>query len=203
LFLCAAVALATTGTARAQSHAEEIAALFESSYLQEQAGTIEQAIADVTAILRLDPANYVANYRLGWLCYCKGTFADSIVYYTRAMTLAPGAIEAQLGLLLPLMAAQKWDDAETLGRKLAARAPDNYLAGSRLAYVYYMEGKYKLAEQQYQATLKNYPSELEMMLGLGWTYLKQGRSAEARDMFKKVLAVHRKNANALAGLKGL
>jgi len=203
LILMVLLTLTAGNAARADDRSDQIAGLFETSFAMENAGNYDRALSDVQSILHLDPSHYIANYRAGWLYYLKADYADSIKYYTKAATIAPGAMEPQLGLMLPLMAAQKWTDAEALGKKLVERSPDNYLAGSRLAYIYYIQGKYKPAEQQYQAVLKNYPSEIDMMLGLGWTYLKEGRSAEAREMFQKVLSIRRQNANALAGMKAL
>jgi len=191
----------TAASSFSDERTEQISGFFDSSFAKEDSQNYDGALSDVLAILKLDPSNYIANYRAGWLCYLKGSHGDSMKYFTKAMTLAPGAIEPQLGLLLPLMAANKWTEAEALAAKLVSRAPDNYLAGSRLAYIYYMQGKYKQAEDQYKAVLKDYPSEIEMTLGLGWTYYKEGRMSEAKEMFQKVLTVRKNNSGAQAGLK--
>jgi len=42
-----------------------------------------------------------------------------------------------------------------------------------------------------------------MWLGLGWTHVKQGRAADARAAFARVLRVRRDNLSAKAGLQAL
>jgi len=179
---------------------QRIAALFESSAIHETKGYLDKALGDVHKILGMDPNHYVANYRAGWLYYSMGRYTDSIRLYKKASSIKPRAIEPQLGLMLPLMASKQWGKAEALGEELLKKAPFNYLAGSRLAFIYFSQGKYQNAKVQYQKVLENFPSEIEMMLGLGWTYLKQQKKAEAREMFETVLSISKKNANALAGL---
>ena len=180
-----------------------IASLFESSFAQETVGNVDRALRDVLTVLQVKPAHYIAHYRAAWLYYLKGKYADSTRHYDQAVALAPGAIEPRLGLMLPLMAAQRWGEAESLGEQIYREAPGNYLAGSRLAFVYFSQGKYEPAERLYRAVLKNYPSEIEMMLGLSWTYLRQGRKEEARTLFEEVLAIRPGNSSARTGLDGL
>lgn len=200
LVLSAAVSLSPGA---AQANDQKIAALFEASFADEVKGTLDSSINAVLNILRLEPNSYIANYRAGWLYYIRGKYDQSIKFYQRAASLQPGALEARLALMLPMMASKYWPQAEALGKELLVLAPMNYLAGSRLAYIYFSQGKYAAAEAQYKKVLSAFPSELEMMLGLGWTYLKQGRKREAKRMFEQVLRVRRHNLNAKAGLESL
>ena len=62
---------------------------------------------------------------------------------------------------------------------------------------------YQLAAEQYSNMLEKYPSEIYMMLGFGWTYLKMGKTHEARAMFEQLLSIHRQNTKARAGLEAL
>ena len=176
------------------------AEFFESSFAHEASGNTDRALKDVMSILRQDKKNYVATLRAGWLYYLKAKYGESITSYKKAGTLAPKALEPQLGLMLPLMAALRWADAERVGKRILKRAPQDYLAQSRLAFIAYSQAKYKVAEEHYKQVLSNYPSDVEMMLGLGWTYLKQGRKGDAKPMFKRVLRIRQSNLNAQAGL---
>ena len=193
------VLLAPLAPARADN--DRVAELFESSFAHEATGDVGRALNDVLLILRLDAAHYIGTLRAGWLYYSKGRYSDAVKMYDKASELAPKAIEPRLGVMLPLMAAKKWDRAEQVGTAILKGAPRNYLALSRLAYVAFSQGRYKIAAERYQAVLADHPSDLEMMLGLGWTFLKQGRKAEARKMFEMVLSIRRQNVNAKAGLQ--
>ncbi|MCB1153206.1 tetratricopeptide repeat protein, partial [bacterium] len=192
-----------TGGGLATAGDEQIASLFSSSYEKETAGQIDQSLADVLKILRLSPNHYIANYRAAWLYYLKGSYDNSVKFYEKAASLKSGAIEPRLALLLPLMAAENWSKAQSIAEDLNAKAPTNYYAGSRLAYIYYAQGKYAEAERQYKAVLAAYPSEYEMTLGLGWTYLKMGRKEDARAAFNEVLTIRADNLSARTGLESL
>jgi len=201
---CLVAIIATPGSAaKVESTGEKIAALFESSFAHEATGNIQSALNDALKILRLSSSHYIANYRVAWLYYLKGRYADSTKFYKKALNIKPDAIEPKLGLLLPLMASRRWSEAETLAVSILKKAPANYLGGSRLAYIYFSQGKYQAALNQYKEVLRNFPSEIEMMLGLGWTYLKIGQKSEAKKMFLRVLSIRRQNLNARAGLEAL
>jgi tetratricopeptide (TPR) repeat protein len=206
VFTIALVAAMATG--RAEEHEktlanEKMAELFELSFAHEIKGKPDQALSDVRKILARDKNHYIANLRAGWLAYLNAKYSESIRYYKKATRIAPNAVEPLLGLMLPMMASRMWTDAEKIGGQVLKRAPANYLAGSRLAYIYFSQGRYAKAETEYIKVLGNFPSEVEMMLGLGWTYLRQGKKAEARKMFEQALSIRRKNLNARAGLDTL
>lgn len=193
----------TVRTASSEDNGDKTAEFFESSFANEVASKPDRALQDVRQILKGNPNHYIANYRAGWLSYLLGRYGEAVKYYKKASALKPGSLEAELAMLLPLMASKDWRAAESLAKGILKRAPNNYLAGSRLAFIYFSQSRYKEAERQYQNVLKSFPSELDMTLGLGWTYLHQGRKTEARAMFQEVLRVRRQNPNALAGLKAL
>ncbi|GMV44064.1 MAG: hypothetical protein AMXMBFR64_57800 [Myxococcales bacterium] len=181
----------------------DIPDLFASSFAYETTGDLDRALNDALRVVRVEPSHYVATLRAGWLYYLKGRYGDSVDLYQKAVKLAPNAAEPKLGLMLPLMAAGRWGEAEAVGEQVLAKAPRNYLAASRLAYCAFSQGRWKVAEQRYKEVLDDYPGDLEMMLGLAWTWAKQGRAAEAKGLFQKVLVIRKDNVNARAGLDSL
>lgn len=181
----------------------KMAELFEASFANEVLAKYDLSLNDVLKILRMNPGHYIANLRAGWLSYLNGQHRESIAFYNKARALKPNAVEPLLGLMLPMMAARMWSEAEQAAQKILQKAPSDYLAGSRLAYIYFSQGKYGKAEAQYAKVLADYPSDVEMMLGLGWTCLRQGKKVEAKAAFEEVLKIRRKNANARAGLEAL
>lgn len=187
--------------AQAGDDESKIPALFQASYDAETAGSFDQSLNLVLRILRVTPTHYVAAYRAAWLYYLKGEYEDSIRFYERAASLAPGSIESELAMLLPLTAAKQWKRAEQVGLKFLKNCESNYLARSRLAYVYFLAGKFKEAEAQYRKTLAFYPSDVEMMLGLAWSQLKQRNAKEAGKLFEQILSIAPGNLNARSGLE--
>ena len=180
-----------------------IGKLFESSFAHEATGKTGKALSDVKAVLAIDSNHYFANLRAGWLAYLAGNYPAALGYYDRATALAPHAVEPKLGRMLPLMAAKRWRDAEVAGKSVLRTDSGNYLARSRMAFIFFSQGRYGDAEKTYRAVLGDYPSDMDMMLGLGWTLLRQGRRTEARRAFSDVLAIRPNNANARAGLAAI
>lgn len=181
----------------------QITSLFESSYAHEGAGRLDKALNATLKVLRLVPDHYVATYRAAWIYYSQGRFNDAVQYYQKAAVLAPNALEPRLAMMLPLMASARFDEAAAIAHAVLKTNPANYLAGSRLAYIYFSLGRFAEAEAAYTRVLALYPSDLEMMLGLAWSQTQLGKTAEARALFAYVLTLQSNNASAQAGIDAL
>ncbi len=181
----------------------KISVYFEKSFAYEAQKKYEASLDTVLKILKMEKANYIATLRAGWLNYLNGDYQESLRYYKKTISLAPSATEPKLGLMLPLMALKRWGDTEATARKILKSNSKNYLAGRRLAYALFSQARYEAAEKQYRNVIASYPSDIEMNLGLGWTYLRMGRKKEAVKNFRGVLKVRRNNASALAGMEAI
>jgi tetratricopeptide (TPR) repeat protein len=196
--LLLAVPLASYGTDNGK-----IGEQFEESFIYETAGNYDAAFNSVLRVLRIDQKHYTATLRAGWLAYLKGDFAVAEKYYRKAVSMAPDAVEPRQGLLLPLGATKKWSEAEATARQIVKGDSKNYIANSKLAYALFQQGKYGDAKMIYQRVLDWYPSDVDMKLGLAWTYQRMGRTGDAARSFKEVIEVYRNNQSALSGLESL
>lgn len=174
---------------------------FETSFNHEGRGNYAAALNSVLRILRVDHRNYTAMLRAGWLSYLKGDYKKSIDYYRKAVRFEPQAVEPSLGLMLPLMASKKWDAADTVAKKILRFDDKNYLANSRLAYIFFSQGRYGEAEKQYRKVIAWYPADIEMKIGLGWTHLRMGNKKKAARVFRDVLMVRKNNTSAHRGME--
>lgn len=193
------VLLVTTfiGVAAAEN---SVPKLYEASFESETNGNYAAALNRVLEIVRGDTKNYTATLRTGWLFYMNKKYSAAIDFYEKAAALKPEAIEPLLGITLPLMAANKWKGAENAARKIIQKDPCNYIANSRLAYILFSQGQYGEAKAIYEKLLQLYPADIEMKLGLAWTYVKMGDKIKAYRYFKEVLMVRSTNVTALAGM---
>ncbi len=182
---------------------DKISDLFEASFGHEVQGNYKAALNNIIKLLRQDRKNYTATLRAGWLYYSLGKYDQSIEYYQKAIELKAHAIEPVLGITLPYMAKSQWVDAENYARKVLKKAPANYYANSRIAWILYSQGRYSDALVYYKKVHDWYPSDLEMILGLGYTYLKIGKKEDARKYFQAVLQIRQNNLRALHGLNAL
>ncbi len=176
------------------------ATCFQESYDQEALGHNQEALA---ALDRLSPAgngSYVALLRRGWLQYRLGKNGLAADAYTKAIGLAPKAIEPRLGILLPLLADKQWSAVEMHARDVLKVDPRNYLATLRLAFALYNEGKLVESQSLYQKLVDAYPSDTEARSGLGWALLKLGKTKEAAAVFRALLDFSPKNVLAQQGL---
>jgi cytochrome c-type biogenesis protein CcmH/NrfG len=139
--------------------------------------------------------------RAGWLSYLKGDYRHSVDYYRKAVFLEPGAIEPKLGLTLPLMASKNWKEAGAVARQVLKVDANNYLASSRLAFILFSQGRYGEAEKQYRKVISGYPADIDMKLGLGWTYFRMGQKRKAAAVFREVLMVRKNNTSAQHGME--
>ena len=177
--------------------------LFALSFQKSREGDLRAALNSVYQILQKNPKNYTANLRASWLLYTLKRYDQSERRYRKTVELAPRAIEPRLGLLLPLMAQRKWAQVEEISLNLLKYDPLNYTLNSRLAYVFYVTGRYGEALKYYNKVVVLYPGDLDMQLGMGWTQYKMGNAREASHWFQAVLNVMPTNTSARAGLNAL
>jgi tetratricopeptide (TPR) repeat protein len=181
--------------------AANIPEYFETSFNHESCGNYVEALNSVLRILRIEHRNYTAMLRAGWLGYLKGDYKHSVDYYRKAVLLQPEAVEPRLGLMLPLMASKEWDAAGDVALHILKFDEKNYLANSRLAFIFFSQGRYGEAEKHYRKTISWYPSDIDMKIGLGWTHLRMGNKKKAAEIFSDVLTVRRNNISAHNGME--
>lgn len=188
--------LALASPAAAQ---DDVSNLYRASYTAEANRDYPGAIASMRSI-ESRGSSYFVKARLGWLYYLTGDFASSARYYRDAAAAAPRAIEPRLGLTLPLMASKSYRELERACRDVLALDPSNGVGRARLALALYMIGNYPDSATTYRKLMEDYPAELDHQTGLGWALVKMGKTAEAKQLFRQVLAVSPDNANAKAGM---
>ncbi|MBN2799866.1 MAG: tetratricopeptide repeat protein [Deltaproteobacteria bacterium] len=178
--------------------AVESSDLFLESYALESSYRYDAALERLRVLDATGENAYVLQLRRGWLLYLLGRYAESVDAYQGAIHAQP-AVEARLGLTLPLMALRRWKDAELACKEILGVAPGNQLALTRYAYVLYNQGRFAEAERAYQVVIDQYPADLEMWAGLGWSQVKQGHKSQACAAFDTVLRFSPDHASALEG----
>ncbi len=168
---------------------EIIPSLFQESYILESKGKHKAALKKAREVLKRDPNEYVAQLRVGWLLYLDEEYTESVIAYRKVVAMKPSAIEPKLGLMLPLMALKKNSEATGVAQEILKVDPQNYLARSRMAFCLYLMGRYEKAGREYEKLLVLYPSDVEMMAGLGWSQLKMDKKEAARSTFARLLHI--------------
>lgn len=145
--------------------------------------------AAVSALVAVEPTKqqeYFANVRAGWLYYLAENHFYSRKSYETAVALAPKAVEPYVGLLLPLLAEKKFEQAEQTAREALKLDPKNYLVNLRLSYALRQLSKHAEAEKVSRPMLELYPSDVTLLLEHALALAGQKRDEEARDFFQMV-----------------
>jgi len=170
------------------------------SFALEAHGDLTGALAASERAARAHPELYFDVVRVAYLELRLEKYAAAAQDYARAAKLAPRSLEALLGRQQALLALERYTDAEPVGRAVLASDADNYLGSSRLAFTLFNLKRYDEAAALYARLLVLYPSDLEMMTGLGYSELRAGRKREARETFRALLAISPEHPRARAGL---
>ncbi len=157
------------------------------SYELEAKGQYLPAAAALDALANKRPANEFVLLRRGWLLYLGGAFDESIKEYTRAMNLNSKSLDARLGLTLPLLAMQKWDDAALYARQVLEVAPWQYYAHVRLLVCEEAKRDWNTVYRHAQEVAQRYPSDPTLQVYLARAAVNLKKTSEARAAYERVL----------------
>ena len=198
---CLTMVLSVCLTGSAQISTDPVEVALKASYASEAKGDYQAAIKNFASVGSSAGSSYIAQLRLGWLNYCAKEYQQSANYYKKAVQLAPLAIEPLLGQMLAQQLSENTDEAMRTGNAILRRDPNNYTANSRLAWMYYVKRDYKQAAILYRKLVGLYPTDTEMLLGLGFALKYSGEKKDADKQFNTVLLLSPDNSRALEGLK--
>jgi len=176
--------LAMTMPAFAQAASNNI---WSDSYALEANGKYEKAAALMLPLLNQSNENELALLRYGWLNYLQGNFNDAIKAYKQALEHNQRSFDARLGIVLPLMAQQRWSEASRYLRQILAQSPNHYLANLRLLVCEEALRKWNTLAKHSMAMSAYYPSDASFLVYLARAYAWQGKHQLARSAYQRVL----------------
>jgi tetratricopeptide (TPR) repeat protein len=171
---------------------------FSESYKQEANAKYTDAINELAAFNNKD--NYEVNLRIGWLYYLNKNYTQAQTYYHRAVTLKPYAIEAKLGYIKALAAAESWDKVMQQYNEILKIDPQNYTANYWSGVIHYNRKKYETAVKQFEKLINLYPFDYDANHLMAWTCLYLGRLNDAKTLFNKALLIKPNDASCIEGL---
>lgn len=175
---------------------EEIQEAYHKSFNYEQIEDYENAIRALSPVLDEYPNGYTVNLRLGWLYYLLGRYANSIEHYQKAVQIVPTSLEAKNGLMLPMLAQNKYSDAVSIAYQVVSVDHYNYYGNMRLAYSLRMQEKYDQAEQILNKMLAVYPTDIIFLTELALVKYNQGDTDRATELMWDVQTLDPENETA-------
>jgi len=160
------------------------------------AGDYAKALETLAPQLKTHPRNYALNIRSGWLHYLKGDYDKSERDYQQASRVNPKAIGAKLGVLLGMLAQERYKNAEPLAEQILRTDRGNYYASVRLAIALRNLKKYGEAEKLVRKMLVLYPCDISFMTELGLIEAAQAKGDLGRAVFLEVIALDPTNTTA-------
>lgn len=141
----------------------------------------------------------VAAMQRGWTAYNAGDATTAAAAYQEAHRLAPTSAEPLLGLTLAQMANREWRAVVATCDDVLARLPGEPTARSRRAWGLYQLGRFPEATAAYEALVSDYPSDVDLRAGLGWSLCRAGEIQRASETFGAALALNPEHPGALEG----
>ena len=178
---------------------DQILKAFENSYIAEKENDFAKSASCLQKSYIAD--SYEFNLRLGWLTYNQKKYQESEIYYKKALALLPYSEEARFGLILPLAAAEKWNEVILYYNQILENNPGNTVALYRLGLVLYNRKDWSGSLRCFQKVVDLYPFSYDGLLMLAWTNLQLGKTREAKILFNKVILWSPGDKSATEGLK--
>ena len=147
--------------------------------------------------------NYEVNLRMGWLSYLAGKYDQSIMYYKKAVSLMPAAIEPLLGYVYPLSALEKWDEVIKQYQAMLKLDPANYIANFRLGLIYFNRKDHLVSKKYLDKALNLFPFEYDVVHLSAWNHLSLANYREAKVLFNKALMIRPNDLSSIEGLKNI
>jgi len=171
-----------------------------------EGGQLDQAVADYTESLRLDPRSAQTHYNLGIALSLLNRRAEARAHFEEALRLEPDYAQAHVNLGAVLQAGGEASAAADHYRRALALRPDNVEAHLNLGQLLSASGRAADAVREFRAALDLRPDEPQALGGLAWIRATAGDAAlrdpaEAVALAERaVAATRRRDVGALDAL---
>ena len=157
------------------------------SYRLEALTQYKSAAESLEKVIKDNPRHEFAILRHGWLNYLRGAHNESIRDYQKALDINPESLDARLGLMLPLIAQQRWREASSHAHKVLEVAPWNYYAHVRLMICEEGEKKWDTLAKHSRKVSQRYPSDATVLVYLARANDWLKNTDVARRTYEQVL----------------
>ena len=159
------------------------------SYRLEKLYQYDAALNALNAAANNDPDSELLLLRRGWLHYLSGNHSKSIVFYKKAISANNQSLEARLGIILPLLAQQRWREAMLESEKILEVAPWNYQAHIYLMTCEQALKQWPTLEKHAQQVADRYPTDAAVLVFLARASHYSGNRDAAARAYQKVLHI--------------
>ena len=174
----------------------EINEAYHQSYTLEKAQNYLKAIEVLTPVIKSYPNGYTINFRMGWLTYLNGNYANALKYYRKALAVYPASIEVLGSISLVYKARLDWKKVEEENYKILKIDYFNLTANYWYIKALQVQKKYDQAEKVCHKVLSVYPTAVNFLYLLGENCYYMGRKDDALSYFGSVYTLDPYNIGA-------
>lgn len=175
---------------------DEIRNAYSDSYKHEAKEKYEKAINDLKDVYSSYQNTYTINYRLGWLYYLNGNYANSLEHLQEALTISVYSVEVLNTINLVYVIQEKWEKVEEQSAKIIKIDYYNFYANLRYSTALKMLAKYELAIKVDRKMLEIFPTSTTFLQELAENLFLSGEMVESRSIFESILILDTDNTVA-------
>jgi len=153
-----------------------------------QLGRIGDAVAQIEASLRTDPALAMAHYNLGVMAMNEGQGVEAIRRFERALESRPDYAEAHNNLGVVLESSGRSDEAERHFRAALASRPNHAGAHNNLGRLLLSRGAVSDAMAEFRASLRTRPDNADALYNLGRAHVAANQPRDAVQQWRRAVA---------------
>ena len=174
---------------------------WKESYLLEAKAKYQQAEDKMQQLANKDGRNEFVQLRLAWLNYLQANYNDSKDYYKKALRINPNSLDARLGIVKPLLAQQRWLEAEKYNTKVLKNAPLNITANLNQFAIDEHNKQWNKLKKHTSYFVSRFPSNTSALVYLARSYAWLKNKSKAKKVYNQVLQRYTTNLEAKYYLK--
>jgi len=175
---------------------KEIKKAYSSSIKYETATKYKLSISSLNKVIKEYPNGYTVNYRLGWLYYLSGNYANAMKHLNTALLTYPYSIEALNTINLVNVAKLEWDKVEAQSANIFKIDYYNYYANYWYAVALIRQAKYDQAVKISNKMLSVFPSNVTFLVILAESTYLGGDEKGGIKFFESVAILDKDNETA-------
>jgi len=185
----------------AQMTQKELEEAYSNSFKFETTQKYDKAISALSRVIKDYPTGYTVNYRLGWLYYLSGNYANAIKNLETALIAAAYSLEVMNTINLVHVAQADWDKVEVQSSKVMKIDFYNYYANYWYSVALMRQNKYDQAIKTADKMLAVFPTNVVFLNILAESKFLKGDKEEALKIFAGVIILDKDNETAKYYLK--
>lgn len=179
----------------------DIQTCYYKSYKYETAEKYGKAVDAMKDVFTNYPNTYTVNFRLGWLYYLDGKYANALDHLETALLIYPSSLEVLNTINLLYVAREDWTKVEEQSAQVLQIDYYNEYANYWYSYGLKMLKKYDLAIKIDRKMLIVFPTSVTFLQELAENLFLSDKKEESRQIFETIIILDPSNAVAVTYLE--